>query len=539
MASPDWSPLVEYSKSLDCIHCGLCLESCPTYRLTGRESASPRGRVHLMRSLGEGRIEPDQGFVDELDGCLLCRRCESVCPAGVDFGAMLEHTRDGLEGVRKSSPYRDFQRWLGFRLLLPHRPLLQLAAATLRLGQRTGLLERLAPLLPASLPDPRQLPPIPPAAERRALPRRTPARRPRPALLPERVLVLEGCLMPVLFGRVNRATVDALAELGVEAVSPPRSGCCGALHAHNGDLEEARRLAVAMIEAFELPDDPAVPILINSAGCGSHMKDLPQLFQPMDPLHARAHAFSARVVDFAELLAPALDAAARPLPEVAHAGASGSPRPPAGPRIGAGSASPDAGSAGTREDQASEPGTAGSSGRVMPDATRQEAKARTAADAGGSRFAGRAGLASRLGLEPGSKVTWDDPCHLCHGQGIRDQPRTLLDAALAGSGLERVELFDSEGCCGSAGIYSILQPEASLEILDSKLDELERTGATLLVTANPGCQLQWQQGVTRRGLAIEVRHLAEVVALALGDPETRQRYRIKTAGPAGLRVGSA
>jgi len=444
MAPPDWSPLVEYSKSLDCIHCGLCLETCPTYRLTGRESASPRGRVHLMRSLGEGRIEPDQGFVDEVDGCLLCRRCESVCPAGVDFGPMLEHTRDGLEGVRKSSPWRDFQRWLGFRLLLPHRPLLQLAAASLRLGQRTGLLERLAPVLPESLPDPRQLPSIPPASERRGLPRRTPARGPRSSALPGRVLVLEGCLMPVLFGRVNRATVDALAEMGVEAVSPPKSGCCGALHAHNGDLEEARRLTIAMIEAFELPDDPNIPILINSAGCGSHMKDLPQLFQPMDPLHARAEAFAARVVDFAEFLAPGLAATGAPMPGQ------------------------------------------------------------------------QASLAAGLGLEPGAKVTWDDPCHLCHGQGLREQPRTLLDAALAGSGLERVELYDSEGCCGSAGIYSILEPEAASEILDSKLDELERTGATLLVTANPGCQLQWQQGITRRGLGIEVRHLAEVVALALG-----------------------
>jgi len=443
MAASEWSHLVEYARSLDCIHCGLCLETCPTYRLTGRESASPRGRVHLMRGLGEGRVEPDRGLVEELDGCLLCRRCESVCPAGVRFGAMLEHTRDGLEGVRKSSPWRDFQRWIGFRLLLPHRPLLGLLAAATRLGQRTGLVERLGPVLAKVLPDPRWLPPVPPAAERRRLPATTPAAAPTPAPgLPPRVLVLEGCLMPVLFGRVNRATVDALAALGVRVDSPRPAGCCGALHAHNGDLDEARRLALALLDALEDPD--GAPILVNSAGCGAHLKDLAELFEERDPAHARAVSLAERTKDLAELLAPALEATAAP-------------------------------------------GTT------------------TAED-----------LAATLGLDTDATVTWDDPCHLCHGQGLRAEPRAVLDAALSGSGLERVELHDSEGCCGSAGIYSILEPEAASEILDGKLDELEATGASLLVTANPGCQLQWEQGVRRRGLDVQVRHLAEVLAARLG-----------------------
>jgi len=460
MAASPRTDLVEYARSLDCIHCGLCLDTCPTYRLTGRESASPRGRVHLMRGLGEGRVEPDGHLVDELDGCLLCRRCESVCPAGVRFGAMLEHSRDALEGVRRSSPWRDLQRWVGFRLLLPHRPLLGLVASLTRLGQATGLVRRLGPWIARVLPDPRTLPPIPAAAERRRLPRTTPAAPGSPELgLPPRVLILEGCLMPILFGRVNRATVEAMATLGVQVDSPGPAGCCGALHAHNGDLDEARRLALALLDALEEPegDGPGAPVLVNSAGCGAHLKDLAELFEEADPAHARATALAERTVDLSELLAPALEA-----------------------------------------------------GSGLDSAT-----CRTSGSGSGSG----SDLATALGLEPGARITWDDPCHLCHGQGLRAEPRAVLDAALAGTGLERIELHDSEGCCGSAGIYSILEPEASNEILDAKLDELEKAmerGVRLLVTANPGCQLQWDQGIRRRGLDLRVMHLAEVLAARLG-----------------------
>lgn len=429
MASQDWSSLVDYAKSLDCIHCGLCLETCPTYRLTGRESASPRGRVHLMRALGEGRIEPDGGLIDELDGCLVCRRCESVCPAGVEFGAMLGHARDGLEDLRPTAMRRRLLRWIGLRLLLPHRQALASVAAATRLGQATGVLKLAAPLLPSSFPPAGDIPQVPPRAQRQRLPRETPA---EPAT--ERAIVLEGCLMPVLFGDVNRATASVLAALGVTAVAPPSAGCCGSLHAHNGDLEEARRLARAMIEAFEIEE---VPIVVNSAGCGAHLAEYPELFDPSDPWHARASALAARVVDFTRFVARRLQ--------------------------------------------------------------RSTLKAFTQA----GPFSGT------------RRLTWDDPCHLCHGQGIREEPRQLLDALVASTpDLERVELDDSEGCCGSAGIYSLLEPEASRQILEAKLDALEETGADLLVTANPGCQLQWQTGIKRRGLDVRVAHIAKLFALA-------------------------
>jgi len=430
MQSQDWSPLVEYSRSLDCIHCGLCLETCPTYRLTGRESASPRGRVHLMRALGEGRIEPDAGFVDEMDGCLVCRRCESVCPAGVEFGAMLGHTRGGLESVRPTSAKRRFLRWLGFRALLPHRRALGAVAGATRLAQKTGLLRLTMPLMPAGFPPANEVPQIPSMHDRRRLPAVTPGAHQEA----ERAIVLEGCLMPVLFGHVNRSTASVLATLDVTAIAPPKAGCCGSLHAHNGDLDEARRLAMHMIEAYEV--EP-VPIVVNSAGCGAHMAEYPELFEEADPWHARAVAFAARVIDFTSFVAQRLDRT------------------------------------------------------QLGDFTVAADFART------------------------QRITWDDPCHLCHGQGVRAEPRQILDALVAAAAnLERVELDDSEGCCGSAGVYSLLQPMSSQAILESKLDALEATGADLLVTANPGCQMQWQTGVRRRGLAVRVAHIAELVAAA-------------------------
>lgn len=427
MASQKWSNLVDSARSLDCIHCGLCLETCPTYRLTGRESSSPRGRVHLMRALGEGRLEPDGDFIQEMDDCLVCRRCESVCPAGVEFGAMMGHTRAGLEGIRDQALLRRSLRWLGFRVLLPHRSALALAAGATRLAQQTGLINLFAPLLPKSFPPPAEIPTIPASSARRRLPEITPTTH-RPY---ERAIVLEGCMMPVLFGDVNRATTRGLAALGVESLAPTAAGCCGSLHAHNGDIVQARKLAKHMIMIFEQSDLAELPIVVNSAGCGSHMSEYAELFEAHDPWHARAELFSKRVVDFTSFVAERLE---------------------------------------------------------------------------------RIHLAKALVGH--TSMTWDDPCHLCHGQGVRSAPREILEALSRASGVPHVPLHDSEGCCGSAGIYSLLAPNASTEILESKLDALEATGADLLVTANPGCQLQWQLGIKRRGLAVRVAHIATLFAEA-------------------------
>lgn len=412
--------LIDYTRTLDCIHCGLCLETCPTYQLTSAEPSSPRGRIHLMRSVAEGDIEPDAAFREEMDFCLLCRHCESVCPSGVEFGALMEYTRDGL--APKTLTARIAKR-LGFGLLTS-RPQLRLAATLLRLLQATGAARLIAALLGSRGAALAKLPPIPPASRRRLLPEHTPANGPDATP----VTFLEGCVMPHLLGDVNRATLRVLVASG-HSVEVPRTQptCCGSLHAHNGELDQARTLAKQTITAFEATPD--LPVVTNSAGCGSHMKEYANLFTEDAAWRERAERFSARVRDLSEILEP------RPL-------------------------------------QTPVPAT-----RVR------------------------------------TPIAYDDPCHLCHGQGIRSQPRALLDA----TGLEQVELEGSESCCGSAGIYSALRPADAAAILEPKLEALRACGAKTLVTANPGCQLQWQSGIDAADLDVEVLHLAELLERSLPD----------------------
>jgi glycolate oxidase iron-sulfur subunit len=236
--------------------------------------------------------------------------------------------------------------------------------------------------------------------------------------------------MPELFGSVNAATARTLALLGHDVQVVRAIGCCGALHAHNGDLGGARDLARRAVAALEpgLAADRGALVVTNSAGCGAHVKEWAELFPRADPWHARAEAVSRRTRDFTELAAAALGARS------------------ARPRLREG--------------------------------------------------------AFELPL------AWDDPCHLCHGQGVRAEPRAILDAI---SGAARVELEGAESCCGSAGIYSLLRPADSRAVLASKLAALRASGARTLVTANPGCQMQWEAGIRRAGIAARVAHLAEIL----------------------------
>lgn len=424
----DAGSLVDHARSLDCIHCGLCLTTCPTYQLTGAESSSPRGRIHLMRAVAEERVEADAAFEEEMDFCLVCRHCESVCPAGVEFGAMMEYTRGRLAETRPPGPLARLARWAGFRRILPSRRGLKAAVFGLNVGQRTGLIRLVAPLMGLRGSVMRHLPKVPPRAERQPVPAVTPAAGESRGT----VLVLEGCVMPELFGRVNHAVCRTLSAAGLEVKSVPKHVCCGALHAHNGELEQAKDLAKSTIERFDAVD-PAARVVVDSAGCGAHMREYGRLLADDPGWAARADSFGSRVVDYSE--------------EMARPGALERLRP-----------------------------------KLQPPA----------------------------GID--GKVTWDDPCHLCHGQGVRSQPRDLLDLV---PGVERVEMDGADSCCGSAGIYSILRPKDSLDVLEPKLKALVSTGAQTLVTANPGCHQQWQVGLSRSGSNAQVLHLAEVLDRAL------------------------
>lgn len=424
--------LVDYAKSLDCIHCGLCLRTCPTYQLTGAEPSSPRGRIYLMRAVAEGKVDArDAAYREEIDFCLVCRHCESVCPAGVRFGEMMETARTGLEASSpRPLPVR-IARYVGFELVLRSRMWMSAAAGALRMAQVTGLARLVAPLLGDRGRSLAAQPTVPPRRERRALAGVTAAAGEKRG----RVAVLEGCVMRELYGRVNRATVAVLSELGFESHVAARHVCCGALHAHNGRLEGARELARSTIQQLESlagHGEPPLDVIVNSAGCGAHMKGYGHLLADDPEWAERAARFSSRVRDFSEFVA------------------------------------------------ANAP----------------------------------AGWKAQL---PGSEtLAYDDPCHLCHGQQVRAQPRSLLDLV---AGARRVELPDAESCCGSAGIYSFARPSDSQAVFARKLASLDACGADVLVTANPGCQIQWETGLRRAGRRARVAHLAEILAAALRRSE--------------------
>jgi glycolate oxidase iron-sulfur subunit len=286
-----------------CVHCGLCLAYCPTFSELGTEMDSPRGRIFIIKSLAEGRMSLSDSTVRHLSLCLDCRACETVCPAGVPYGRLIEAAKAEIERDRPGPVGRRLFRWLNFGLLLGHPRLLGLAASGARLYQASGLqrLVRksgLVKLLPGTLPAwEALLPPVPAMRERAAPPAVTPAEGPRRA----RVALLTGCVQSVIFAAHNRATARVLAKNGCEVVVPAGQGCCGALNAHGGDHERALTMARHTIDAFEAARADAV--IVNTSGCGAHMKAYGHLLADDRAYAERARRFAASVRDLAEFLA--------------------------------------------------------------------------------------------------------------------------------------------------------------------------------------------------------------------------------------------
>jgi glycolate oxidase iron-sulfur subunit len=429
------APLTLHGLSVEgvnqCVHCGLCLAYCPTFSELGTEMDSPRGRIFTIKALAEGRMSLSPSAVEHLSLCLDCRACETVCPAGVPYGQLIEAARAEIERQRPGSASRRLFRWLNFGLLLGQPRLLALAGAALRAYQvsgaqavvrKTGLVR----LLPGTLPAwEALLPRLPSRAARRPLPPFVPAEGERRG----RVAMLAGCIQSVVFGAHNRATARVLARNGYDVVVPPAQGCCGALNAHGGDHDRALAMARQTIDVFEAAKADAV--VVNTSGCGAHMKAYGVLLAGDPAYGERARRFAASVRDISELLAAA---------------------PLRGP------------------------------------------------------------------LSPvRMRVTYHDPCHVVHGQKIRTQPRELLAQV---PGLELVELTESDWCCGSAGIYNLTQPEMAARLLRRKVDHVLATGAEAVVTANPGCILQIEQGLRARGRTVRVLHLVEVLDRAYGHDGT-------------------
>ncbi|MXW21981.1 MAG: 4Fe-4S dicluster domain-containing protein [Candidatus Dadabacteria bacterium] len=407
----------------DCVHCGFCLSSCPTYLETGNELDSPRGRIHLIKAAEEGRIPMGTSLVKHLDLCLGCLACETACPSGVKYGSLIEMSRGQIE--------RRFKRGFGEKMLrafifsvFPYPRRLRFLLPFVYLVKALGL-KRVFPsalLNRISLSGSSMFHMLPEISS--AFGETLAASYPAVGERKKRVALLSGCVQGVFFPEINRATVEVLCASGCEVFVPQNQGCCGALSVHSGRLEEGRGFARKLVDLFDAVDVDA--IVVNSAGCGSTMKEYVELLRE-DPVYFDAAArLSAKTVDLMEFLSDT--------------------------GIGA---------------------------RLHP-----------------------------LDI----KVTYQDACHIVHGQGIRSAPRELLASV---PGLRFTEMLRSDHCCGSAGIYNIVQPEMSSRLLSGKIREIEKTGADYLAVGNPGCMIQIRRGLLGSDSRTKVIHPVEILNWSL------------------------
>ena len=385
-----------------CVHCGFCLQACPTFLVTGDEADGPRGRIELMRSLERGLIAPDDpGLHYHLDRCLGCRGCEPVCPSGVGYGRGLEAAREKMAAMQPPSAIARLALWL---LTTPTFSRFVYAGA--RLLRATGLPRRLSSTGRFGFS----------MAMLAATENRTSVRASRTDYPSNRrtAFLFSGCVMDGLFRHVHGATIRTLSVNGCDVQAPSGQVCCGALHAHAGLADAARELARRNLEAFGEGDEP---IVVNSAGCGALLKDYAHLL-PDDP---RAARFAARVRDISELLAEAGPAPAK---------------------------------------------------------------------------------------HPGARVAYDPPCHLLHAQRIADAPLKVLRSI---EGLTLVPVTDAEKCCGSAGLYTVIEPGLSKSVLAGKATKISEAGPDLVLTGNPGCIMQIGAGLAASPRPVPVRHPVEVL----------------------------
>jgi glycolate oxidase iron-sulfur subunit len=382
----------------DCVHCGFCLPTCPTYQLWGEEMDSPRGRIYLMDLAEKGEIGLEGAFQQHIDACLGCMACVTACPSGVQYDRLLESVRPQLErNVTRAPADRMFRE--AIFALFPYRRRLRAAALPGALYQalrRVPAIAALARKLPGRLAAIESL--LPPVSVREAF-ARLPVHTPAASTRRGRVALLSGCVQDVFFHRVNEATVRVLAAEGYDVIVPRDQGCCGALELHAGREEPALARARRTIARFEGLDVDHV--VTNVAGCGSSLKEYGHLLSDDPEWAGRAVTFSARVRDVHEVLA------------------AGEPQAPRHPIPG--------------------------------------------------------------------RAAYHDACHLGHAQGVRAQPRAVLRTIPQ---LEVVDLPEAALCCGSAGIYNLLAPEAAAELGARKAANARSTRPDVIVTANPGCLLQ-------------------------------------------------
>jgi len=401
------------------VHCGLCLDQCPTYRVLGTEMDSPRGRIYQIVQVDEGRLALSDSFVSHIDRCLGCLNCQTACPSGVDYGSLLEQARAQIAENYKRPWLATKLRQHFYRDILPSFRALARHARFIRFYQRSGLqsLARATGLL--KLLGMEDLDALSPRIESEFSFADLGKVFPAEGVQRGRVALLIGCVASVAFAELNRATIRVLTKNGIEVSVPASQACCGALQLHAGHLDLAREQARRNIDAMLRPEFDA--IVTNAAGCGSTMKEYAGLLHDDLAYIERAEQFKAKVRDINEYLA-----------EV---------------------------------------------GLLKP----------------------------KRSLN--ARVTYQDPCHLAHAQGVRSAPRQLLRHV----GAELVESPRPDSCCGSAGVYNVVQNEISMKVLDEKMGFIASVEPQIIATSNVGCMLQFRAGVERRKMTARVVHVVELL----------------------------
>lgn len=403
---------VDENRLMDCMRCGFCLPACPTYIHSDYdETQSPRGRIALMKAVRDGVVEWDGSIEEAFDLCLGCRACEPACPAGVQYGTLIEETREAVLSVKSQSIKEKAIRKGAFDHLFADQRKMKTAVKLVTFYQKSGLQKVVRKvgfleLFPPFMKEMERSLPAPPKKRRELMP---------PTEKKTKVAFFTGCLMDTMFQETNRNTIDLLNRLGCEVVIPKNQQCCGALQGHSGEMDRAKRNANANLEAFDLAN---IDFIVNNAGgCGAFLSEYDRLFENDPALFALAEQFVEKQIDISTLLV----------------------------KLG-----------------------------IVEELSKQHA------------------------AEATEVVTYQDSCHLRNVNGVKDEPREILKAV---KGSLFVEMPGAHLCCGSAGIYNLLQPEMASRILGSKMEEVKRVQATTIITTNPGCLLQMKVGVEREGLS--------------------------------------
>jgi glycolate oxidase iron-sulfur subunit len=420
----EFQKLLHYDETFSCVQCGYCLPVCPTYRVLEKESASPRGRIALVKAAAEGKIDLIEHLANPIDLCLGCRACETACPTGVTYGSILEGARQAIERKKQRTPLAKVFRRFVFENLFPYPARLKAITVLIWFYQKSGLSKgahrlKMTDTLPYHMVEfERALPDVPSPFSflgRRSYVQAIVKRK-------AKVAFFSGCVMDSVFYETNRKTIQLLAAVGCDVVIPRKQTCCGALHAHSGELEQAKELAKRNIEAFEATG--ADWFIHNAGGCGAMLNKYDHLLADDPNWSDRAKQFVSKSRDISIILTEM-----GPLPF-----------------------------------------------RKEMDCT----------------------------------VTYQDSCHLRHVQRVVSQPRQLLRSI---PGVRYVELADADQCCGSAGIYSLVQYDTSMQVLDQKMESVRAVVADYVVTTNPGCLLQMRMGIQRAGLdsQIKVVHIVDLL----------------------------